>query len=104
MSDDAQRSDGLVGAPGNGKPKQRDPNVVEIRIRFNRVTGDLALSPDTPIQERMLCYGMLEMARDMIARAHLPEDMAVVQEALARSQPAIVVAPEGAVPPFPRRT
>lgn len=42
------------------------PDVAEIVIRFNPVTKECAVSG--PFHEKLICFGMLEIARDAISR------------------------------------
>jgi|SRR5712671_2367676 len=99
---DAQRSDGLVGkvgTNGNGKAPAR---WVELHVRMNLDTLEIEsqVVPPQAIQNRHLMYGILEIMRDVVYRQHLPTELAIL-EAASRKQ--IVVAPDGAVPPFPGR-
>ena len=46
--------------------KQAVPEVVELRVQFNQKTGNTQVSG--PIDNRMLCYAMLEMAKEIILK------------------------------------
>lgn len=41
--------------------------MVKLEIVFDQATGDISVAG--PMQNALLCYGMLEVARDIIARA-----------------------------------
>lgn len=44
---------------------------IEMVIRFNPQTGQVAISG--PIDQRLICYGMLEMAKEiLVKRAETP--------------------------------
>ena len=100
---DAERSDGLVGTvKPNGNGAAPAPRYVEIHMRMNLDTGELEsrVVPPPAVQNRHLMYGMLELMRDIVYRQQLPGELALLQ---AAAQQQIVVAPDGAVPPFPGR-
>lgn len=77
---------------GNGKSPAA-PKPVELIIRFHPATQDVEVI--APADQRVLCYGMLEMARATIDEVYLKAE-------LAESQSRIVPA-SGPLPPFPHR-
>lgn len=100
---DAERSDGIVGEVGkNGNGKAPAERYVELHMRMNLDTGviDTRVVPQSAITNRHLLYGMIEMMRDVIYRHSLPGELALLELA---SRQQLVVAPDGAVPPFPGR-
>lgn len=98
--------DGLVRKlpnPGeNGNGHAAGPRYVELHVRFNLDTGELEsqVIPNAAVQNRMLMYGILGMMHDIVYRQQLPGELAVLQRAQEKQ---IVLAPDGAVPPFPGR-
>ena len=51
------------------------PPVVTISIQLNQATGELAIS--APLDQKIVCYGMLTMAMDLV-RAHTPGQAAKI--------------------------
>jgi len=48
---------------GRPRPEAAEPPLFELKIRFQ---SGRPVSVEGPIADRMLCYGMLEMARDAV--------------------------------------
>lgn len=46
------------------------PPIVTLAIEYNIATGEMNIKG--PVVNKMLCYGMLEIAKDLI-RSHVPE-------------------------------
>jgi len=100
--------DGIVAlmdqpAPGpNGGKPEAPRRVVEIRMQMDMDSGafEAHVTPPALVHNRSIMYAMLEMMRDVVYRQQLPGELAILNKAAG---PAIVVAPDGAVPPFPRR-
>lgn len=92
MVTDAERSGGLVGADdgaGGEKP-------VVLQITFDPGSGGIQVGG--PLDNPMLCYAMLEMARDVVYRQRLPGELNRLA-AKAAQRPGLVVA-NGPIPPF----
>lgn len=82
----------------NGDGAASSPPIVvppvELVIRFHPLTQNVEVSG--PVEERVLLYGMLEMARTMIDDMYLKAD-------LEKGAPRVIPA-SGPLPPFPRRS
>jgi len=95
--------DGLIQDPNAPPaPPDRHAQYAEIHIRMDRKTGEIEML-EAPLQERLLCYGLLEVARDIIYRAHLPQELATVRQAMARAQQKTIVPATGPLPRFHKR-
>ena len=79
------------GDDGNGH--RPTPPPIDLLIRFHPLSRDVEVIG--AVDDRVLCYGMLEMARAMIDSIFLKAEIA---EERSRIIPA-----SGPLPPFPRR-
>jgi len=93
---------GLVAPPGQSVHGNggEDPATFRIVIDFHAKSGSVGtkaidlVNNQNGIGERMLCYGLLELARDAVLKAHL------ASLAGAAAAPKIAVV-DGQLPPFP---
>lgn len=69
--------------------QQPDPAQISFTISFNARTGDLHVQG--PLDQQVLCYGMLERARDLV-QAHALKKKAMEHQGIAR--PSMVIPPE----------
>ena len=51
---------------GQNNGNSQDIATVTLQIAFNQVTG--AVSVTGPIQNTLLCYGLMELARDVVKK------------------------------------
>jgi hypothetical protein len=89
-------NDDLVGQQ---KPNGGAVPLIEMVIRFDPQTCTVSLVK-APVGDRFLCYGMLEMARDIIYRQHIPAELQALEQ--AQQQRGIVVV-DGSLPLPPFR-
>ena len=73
----------------NGETQQPEQQVIQILVEFNTTTGEISVNG--PLDNRVLCYGILELAREAVHNRYQQQ---------RKEQQGKIIVPDVGIPPL----